>query len=102
MKKITEITGAGAKLRGRSRSVKLRVLEIARAARAKTARTATGGAGLPKITRGTPGGRASQTLPQGRSTTASSGRRKARVKPCWKGLRRELQGMVPVVQQVIR
>jgi transposase, IS5 family len=36
MKKITAITGeAGAKLRDRSRSVKLRVLDIARAARAK-------------------------------------------------------------------
>ena len=36
MKKITEIAGeAGAKLRDRSRSVKLRVLDIARAARAK-------------------------------------------------------------------
>jgi transposase, IS5 family len=36
MKKITKIAGeAGAKLRDRSRSVKLRVLEIARAARAK-------------------------------------------------------------------
>jgi IS5 family transposase len=37
MKKITGITGAvGAKLRDRSRSVKLRVLEIARAARSKS------------------------------------------------------------------
>jgi transposase, IS5 family len=36
MKKVTKIAGAvGAKLRDRSRSVKLRVLEIARAARAK-------------------------------------------------------------------
>jgi IS5 family transposase len=36
MKKITEIAGnAGAKLRDRSRSVKLRVLDIARAARSK-------------------------------------------------------------------
>jgi len=36
MKKITAIAGeAGARLRDRSRSVKLRVLEIARAARAK-------------------------------------------------------------------
>ena len=36
MKKITAIAGeAGAKLRDRSRSVKLRVLDIARAARAK-------------------------------------------------------------------
>ena len=36
MKKITGLAGAaGAKLRDRSRSVKLRVLEIARAARAK-------------------------------------------------------------------
>jgi transposase, IS5 family len=36
MKKITGITGAaGSKLRDRSRSIKLRVLEIARAARAK-------------------------------------------------------------------
>ena len=36
MKKITKIAGAvGAKLRDRSRSVKLRMLEIARAARAR-------------------------------------------------------------------
>ena len=36
MKKITEIAGeVGTKLRDRSRSVKLRVLEIARAARSK-------------------------------------------------------------------
>ena len=36
MKKITEIAGeVGTKLRDRSRSVKLRLLEIARAARAK-------------------------------------------------------------------
>jgi transposase, IS5 family len=38
MHKITALTGAvGAKLRGRSRSVKWRVLEIARAARGKAA-----------------------------------------------------------------
>jgi IS5 family transposase len=38
MKKITAIAGdAGTTLRDRSRSVKLRVVEIARAARAKTA-----------------------------------------------------------------
>jgi IS5 family transposase len=36
MKKITKIAGeVGTKLRNRSRSVKLRVLDIARAARAK-------------------------------------------------------------------
>ena len=36
MKKITQIVGeAGTKLRDRSRSVKLRVLDIARAARSK-------------------------------------------------------------------
>jgi IS5 family transposase len=35
MKKITKIAGAGAKLRDRSRSVKLRMLEIARAGRAR-------------------------------------------------------------------
>jgi transposase, IS5 family len=38
MRKITEITGAvGTKLRDRSRSVKLRLLEIGRVARAKGA-----------------------------------------------------------------
>jgi IS5 family transposase len=35
MKKITKIAGAGTKLRDRSRSVKLRVLDIARAARSR-------------------------------------------------------------------
>ena len=42
MKKITGIAGAvGTKLRDRSRSVKLRVLEIARAARAKGRQSGT-------------------------------------------------------------
>jgi IS5 family transposase len=43
MKKITGLTGAaGAKLRDRSRSVKLRVLEIARAAAPRAAKAGRG------------------------------------------------------------
>jgi transposase, IS5 family len=67
MKKVTAIAGeAGAKLRDRSRSVKLRVLEIAAGgARQRPTQSRQAGAGLPKITRrNRPGGRASQTLCQ--------------------------------------
>ena len=43
MRRVTELAGAaGTKLRDRSRSVKWRVLEIARAARGKAARGTTG------------------------------------------------------------
>ena len=104
MKKITEIAGAaGVKLRDRSRSVKLRVLEIARAARAK-------------------GGQNGDRLAQAyRRLLAATGRVVGQAKrftkeiddgikraaegtrqPVLDGLRRELASMVPLVQQVIR
>jgi len=104
MKKITKITGAiGAKLRDRSRSVKLRVIEIARAARAKNRQnskrlpqayqrllTATGRVvGQAK--------RFAKEIEDG-VKRAAEGSRQARLE----GLRRKLEGMVPLVQQVMR
>ena len=95
MKKITEIAGAaGAKLRDRSRSVKLRVLEIARAARAKSLPSRKRGAnpiatGWRRPTKDYSRQPAGWWVKPGalprRSTPASSGRRKARAKPCSKG-----------------
>ena len=104
MKKITKIAGvAGAKLRDRSRSVKLRVLEIARAARAK---------GQPNRNRlalayqkllGATGRVVGQAKRFAKEIDdgvkrAAEGRRQAVLE----GLRRKLQSMVPLVQQVIR
>jgi transposase, IS5 family len=104
MNKITEIAGAaGAKLRDRSRSVKLRVLEIARAARAK---------GQPNRERLTQAYRRLLTA-TGRVVgqakrfakaidtgvkRAAEGSRQAVLD----GLRCELQNMLPLVQQVMR
>jgi IS5 family transposase len=104
MKKVTEIAGAaGAKLRDRSRSVKLRVLEIARAARAK---------GQPNRDRLA---QAYQRLLGATSRVVGQAKRFAKeiddgVKRAadgsWQavleGLPRELESMVPLVQQVIR
>jgi hypothetical protein len=78
MKKITKIAGAvGAKLRDRSRSVKLRMLEIARAARAKgQPKSQETGAGIPEITRSNrPGGWSSQALCQGDRRGRQAGRK---------------------------
>ena len=104
MKKITKIAGAvGAKLRDRSRSVKLRVLEIARAVRAK---------GQPNRERLA---QAYQRLLESTGRVVSQAKRFAReiddgVKPAaegsrqavLEGLRRELDSTVPLVQQVLR
>ena len=103
MKKITEIAGAvGAKLRDRSRSVKLRVLEIARAARAK---------GQPNRERLA---QAYQRLLQATGRVVGQAKRFAKQiddgvkraessrQAVLEGLRRELQSMVPLVQQVMR
>jgi transposase, IS5 family len=104
MKKITKITGAaGAKLRDRSRSVKLRVLEIARAARAKGRQNATR---LPQAYR---------RLLEATSRVVGQARRFAKeidhgvkqaVDPrrqvMLARLRRELESMVPHVRQVMR
>jgi transposase, IS5 family len=104
MKKVTAIAGAaGAKLRDRSRSVKLRVLEIARAARAK---------GQPNRERlvqayqrllaatGRVVGQAKRFAKQidDGVKRAAEGTRQAVLE----GLRRQLESMVPLVQQVMR
>jgi len=67
MKKITKIVGdVGAKLRDRSRSVKLRVLDIARAARSKPSKARRNSAELPQIAGvNQPGGRSSQAILKG-------------------------------------
>jgi transposase, IS5 family len=104
MKKITKITGAiGAKLRDRSRSVKLRVLEIARAARTK---------GQPNRERLA---QAYQRLLAATGRVVGQAKRFAKeigagVKQApnfrrqllLEGLRRQLETMVPRVQQVMR
>jgi transposase, IS5 family len=104
MKKITGITGAvGAKLRNRSRSVKLRVLEIARAARAK---------GQPNRERLA---QAYQRLLAATGRVVGQAKRFAkeigdgikqvanlRRQLVLERLRRELETMVPRVQQVMR
>jgi IS5 family transposase len=104
MKKITGIAGgAGAKLRDRSRSVKLRVLEIARAARAKGRQS---GEKLVQSYRrllqatGRVVGQArrfAKQIDDGVKRAADIPRQAA-----LDGLRRELQSMVPRVQQVMR
>lgn len=103
MKKITKIAGdVGAKLRDRSRSVKLRALEIARAARAK-------GQSGAKLTR------AYRSLLETTSRVVGQAKRFATqigngVKHAadidgqivLEGLRREIEQKVPLVQQVMR
>jgi IS5 family transposase len=104
MKKINGIAGtAGATLRDRSRSVKWRVLEIARAARAK------GRQSSEKLAQ------AYRRLLQGTGRVVGQARRFAKEigngvkqsaeiprQAVLEGLRRELESMVPRVQQVIR
>src|SRR5215472_5053043 len=104
MKKITKVVGkVGVKLRDRSRSVKLRALEIARAARAKGRQSG------PKQTR------AYRSLLQTTSRVVGQAKRFAAevgngVKHAadidgqivLEGLRRELEHKVPLVQQVMR
>ena len=104
MKKITEIAGAaGAKLRDRSRSVKLRVLEIARAARAQgqpnRERLAQAYQRLLTAT--------SRVVGQAKcfAKEIDDGIKQAAEGSCHavlQGLRRELESMVPLVQQVMR
>jgi transposase, IS5 family len=103
MKKITGIAGAaGAKLRDRSRSVKLRVLEIARAARAKarqnSERLAQAYQRLLGATSRVVGQakRFAKEIDDG--IKRAEGSRQARLE----GLRRQLESMVPLVQQVMR
>jgi IS5 family transposase len=111
MKKIAEIAGAaGAKLRDRSRSVKLRVLEIARAARAKKPALAKAG-GQPNRDRLV---QAYQRLLGATSRVVGQAKRFAKEiddgikraegsrQAVLDGLRRDLESMVPLVQQVMR
>ena len=104
MRKITAIAGAaGAKLRDRSRNVKLRVMEIGRAVRAK------GGAGREKMNRayrrllyatGRVVGQAKRFAKE-----IAEGVKQARSplkQLALEGLREELNRMVPLVRQVIR
>jgi IS5 family transposase len=104
MKKITGIVGAaGAKLRNRSRSVKLRVLEIARAARAKGRQS---GDKLAQAYRrlldatGRVVGQAKRFAKE-----ISEGVKRSvdlRKQVALEGLRRELERMMPRVRQVMR
>jgi IS5 family transposase len=104
MKKITGIAGAaGATLRDRSRSVKLRVLEIARAARAKGHQSSERLA--PSYRRllaaaGRVVGQArrfAKEIDDGVKRAAESSRQAV-----LEGLRRELESIMPLVQQVMR
>jgi IS5 family transposase len=104
MKKIAKIVGkAGAKLRDRSRSVKLRVLDINRAARSKA--TASQG----KLTRAYHQllNSTSRVVGQAKrfSTEVAAGVKRASdvVKQlALEGLRQTLDGMVPLVQKVMK
>jgi len=103
MRRIAALAGtAGAQLRDRSRTVKLRVLEIGRAARAR-------GAGREKMTR------SYRLLLDATGRVVGQARRFAKeiaegVKRCrtplkqlaLEGLRAEIDHMVPLVRQVIR
>ena len=104
MKKITGIAGAaGATLRDRSRSVKWRVLEIARAARAKgrqnSDRLAQSYRRLLAAAARVVGQarRFAKEIDDGVKRAAKSSRQAV-----LEGLRRELESIVPLVQQVMR
>ena len=104
MKKITGITGAvGAKLRDRSRSVKLRVLEIARAARSKSppsqARLKEAYRKLLDAT-GRVLGQAQRFAKEVRDGVKSAANRLRQA--VLAGLRGKLETMAPRLQQVIR
>jgi IS5 family transposase len=104
MKKITGIAGAaGAKLRDRSRSVKLRVLEIARAARSKSppsqARLKEAYRKLLDAT-GRVLGQAQRFATEIRDGVKSSASRLHQA--ALEGLRGKLEAMAPRLQQVIR
>ena len=104
MKKITGITGAvGAKLRDRSRSVKLRVLEIARAARSKSppsqARLKEAYRKLLDAT-GRVLGQAQRFAKEVRDGVKSAANRLHQA--ALEGLRGKLETMAPRLQQVIR
>jgi IS5 family transposase len=104
MKKITKIVGeVGAKLCDRSRSVKLRVLDIARAARAKgkphQERLARAYGQLLNSTSRVVGqaNRFSREIVQGVKRS-----RDVLDQPALDGLRRQIDAMVPLVKQVMK
>jgi len=104
MKKIEDIAGkAGAQLRDRSRSVKLRVLDIARAARSKGAQSQDKlKKGYEKLLVSTSrvvgqAKRFAQDIAAGVKRSADVMRQAA-----LEGLRKELDATVPLVQQVMR
>jgi IS5 family transposase len=100
MKKITGITGTvGAKLRDRTRSVRLRVLEIARAARSKRARLKEAYRQLLEATSRVLGQatRFAKEIRAGVKVATEAAREKG-----LQGLRGTLERMVPRVQQVLR
>jgi transposase, IS5 family len=104
MKKITAIAGAaGTKLRDRSRSVKLRVLDIARAARSKAK------PGREKLNRayGQLLSSTSRVVGQAKRfaaeiATGVKGASDVRKQLVLAGLRQEIEAMVPLVRQVIK
>ena len=103
MRKITAIAGAaGTQLRDRSRTVKLRVLEIGRAARAR-------GAGKEKMTRSYRRllDATSRVVGQAKrfAREIAEGVKRSRVfvkQVALQGLRAEIDDMVPLVRQVMR
>src|SRR5436305_1195997 len=104
MKKITEIAGAvGTKLRDRSRSVKLRLLEISRIARAKGPLNHERlNEGYRKLLNST-----SRVVGQATrfSTEIAEGVKRSRgilKQLALNGLRQELEAMMPLVMQVMR
>jgi IS5 family transposase len=104
MKKVTKIAGTtGTKLRDRTRSVKLRLLDIARTARAK------GPLNQEKLKQGYRRllNSASRVVGQAKrfSHEISAGVKRARgilKRQALQGLRHELEAMIPLVRQVMR
>ena len=104
MKKVTALTGAlGTKMRDRSRSVKLRVLDIARAARSKTAQSQEKlKQGYRKLLDSTSrvvgqAKRFSKEIAEGVKRCCGFPQQAAR-----EGLRKEIDTMLPRVKQVIQ
>jgi len=103
MQRITKIAGpVGAKLRDRSRSVKFRLLEIARAARGKVPNRAKMAQAYDKLLDTT-----ARVVGQAKRFAGEINRgvkcaTNARKQPVLEGLRARLDTMVPLVRQVMR
>ena len=103
MKRISKIAGpVGAKLRDRSRSVKFRLLEIARAARGKVPNRAKMAQAYGKLldTTARVVGQAKRFA--GEINDGVKRAAEARKQPVLEGLRARLDTMVPLVRQVMR